>query len=229
MQTKFAYRTIIIVVVAALVGGMIYLAYQESQSRVSASVDLKKLLKEYPEQAELIKNIQEVEELLKKDPDLVERYAQLGLAWKSLAEQLRDKRIFGASRDVYVEAIELTNKRSSIYMVNAGVVSELMEEYAEAERYYLMSIENAPADTDAYLKLAVLYTFRMNKEASEVLAVYDRGIKTIVLPTPLIQAKAEYLKNIGDNKGALILYKALYSTNPTRGLKELIAELEKGL
>ncbi|HBF67040.1 MAG TPA: hypothetical protein DDW36_01285 [Candidatus Magasanikbacteria bacterium] len=217
-----------IAAVIIFIGVMGYFSYRETGAgSATASVNLNKMLKERPEYADLITNIQKVEEEVKKDPGLVERYAQLGLAWKSLAEQTKDKAVFSKARDAYIRGIELTGRRSSIYLLNAGVVSELMEEYTEAERYYQMAVESTPGDAEPYLKLASLYRLFLNKSKEEIMAVYDKGIATVVLSTPIIQAKAEYLRSTGDGKAALPLYEELYRRSQNQQFKNSIDEIKQ--
>lgn len=221
---------VLLCVLAIFVGAMSYLAYKDAASRGKVRVNLKKLEKQYKDNKDVINIIHEIQKAegeVRKEPTKVIHYATLGLAWKSLGEQLKDRIYFAKARDVYKRGVELTNWTNSVFTINVGVVSEIMDDFETAEKYYNETIAKMPAEINGYRSLADLYKFKLNKKPEEILAVYDKGINTLVYSGQLAYDKGAYLESIGRYNEALDVYNAVYKASPSDSLAVLIKNLEE--
>jgi len=167
--------------------------------------NLEELKNKSPELASYIDKVIKAEEDAKKDPQKIENYATLGLAWKSLAEWSNKsglknyKDYYKKSLETYQKAIELTGRHNTLYITNAGKMAEYLEDYKLAEDYYKEAITISPGDVTYYVLLAELYEYRMNKTKEEIVAVYDDGAKVAIDRNFLEKRKESYLKRVNSN------------------------------
>jgi tetratricopeptide (TPR) repeat protein len=226
MKKKITNSIMLITIVSLFVLFMAYLAYNEADLGLP-SVDLEKVAEDHPEHEKLVSDIVEAQKALDANPSEIERYAILGMAWKSLGEQMQGGIFFSKSRETYAKAVEVTDWSNSLFILNAADMSEIIGEYEEAERYYKNLIEKIPSEVDGYRRLASLYRLRLNKSPEEILAIYDKALNTLVFTGVILHERAGYLKSIGRDEEALKDYKEVAALNPKAGLEGVIAELEE--
>ncbi len=156
-------------------------------------------------------SISEIEELAKKDSNMefyakelkraVEEfkeddpksYSALGLAWKGVADQTNNEKYYKNALLVYQEAIDLTNRKNTLFILNAGNMASYLGDYELAEKYYEEATYVAPGDQDGYIKLYELYRYKLGNPKDKIIAVLDRGIDRMVNPAYLKQLKDAYL------------------------------------
>lgn len=170
-----------------------------------------------------------------KTPEEAGLYFDDGLAWKSIAEQMRGteperKIFFVKSLEVYEMGIAKFGQKNILFYLNGGKLAERIEDYIKAETYYKKAIEISPADESGYLSLVDLYSYRMNKSEEEILKVFSAGETIMVNRAPLVSGRATYLRRIGDYANALKDYQILSQAFPNiPGYKEIIQELKSKL
>jgi len=169
-------------------------------TKQGAQDQLEKLKQGYPELVSYIDNVIKWESKLQEDETRVETYSTLGLAWKSLADWAQDagvdnyKDYYRKALGVYEQAIQVTNRKNTLFMMNAGNMAKYLEDYSRAEAYYKEAIMVAPGDVTYYVLLAELYEYQMDKTKEEVVAVYEKGMKRVINPKFLEKRKEEYLE-----------------------------------
>lgn len=192
-------------------------------------------VKDQPEMAALYDKAQKGEEALAKDPEAAAKYFDVGLSWKSIAEQMQgdeDDRLpfFKRSLSVYERGIARFGQKNILFYLNAGNLAERIGDFQKAERYFRKAIEISPADESGYIELAELFSYKLNKGKEEILAIFNAGLKVMVDQTPLTQARAAYLRRIGDVEGALKDYELLAERFPShQAIKQIISELRQSL
>ena len=170
----------------------------------TAAINLDELKQQYPEMAENIDKIVQYEEQIATDAERVENYANLGLFYKSLADQAANLRLkntdefYKKALEVYEQAVVLTNRRNTLFLINAANMEIYLNNYDQASAYYEEALAVAPGDTDIYLTLAEFYEQKMKKSRDEIVALYDRGVEKVINKAVLEKAKAAYLKRIGE-------------------------------
>jgi len=186
----------ILIAIAIVAVGWYFYAAQDSQSQ------LEKLKQEYTELTSLVDDVIKWESKLKEDETRVETYSTLGLAWKSLADKAYDLKLdnykdyYRKALEVYERGIEITNRRNTLFMINAANMAKYLEDYELAEDYYKEAITVAPGDVRYYVLLAELYEYKMHKSKDEIIAVYDQGMEKVINPQVLQKYKDNYLKRV---------------------------------
>jgi len=166
--------------------------------------DLEKVKQEHPELAGYVDDVIKYENKLKEDETIIETYTSLGLAWKSLADWAKNsgtedyKDYYRKALEVYEKGIEITNRRNTLLMTNAGNMAKYLKNYELAENYYKEAISVSPGDVTYYVLLAELYEYQMNKAKEEVVAVYDEGMKVVIDPSFLQKRKEVYLNRVNE-------------------------------
>jgi len=162
--------------------------------------DLEKLRKEHPEWSESINEILASEEKLKGEPNNVTNYLALGMAWKNIGDKAKDLKLsnyqdyYRKALESYKQGVEISQRKNTLVMVNAGRMAEYLEDFNLAEEYYKEAITVSPGDVTYYVALAELYEYKMHKPKEEITALYDQGMKK-VLDRGFLQArKDDYLK-----------------------------------
>jgi len=123
-------------------------------------------------------------------------------AWKSLADKAYDLKLdnykdyYRKALEVYERGIEITNRRNTLFMINAANMAKYLEDYELAEDYYKEAITVAPGDVRYYVLLAELYEYKMHKSKDEIIAVYDQGMEKVINPQVLQKYKDNYLKRV---------------------------------
>jgi len=187
-------------------------------------------IKNDPSLVEIFDKAKDVEKRLSDNSVQPQDYLTLGFYWKSLGDRANIKDFYYKSLAVYEAGAEKYGTQNTLFYWNAGKLAEDINDYERAESYYKKSIEIAPGDESGYIGLASLYFYKMKKTEAEVLKVYEEGIKKMVINTPLIAARASYLRLVGDNVKALDDYKILLEIYPDNaGYKEIIKELQQNL
>lgn len=214
-----------IILIAIILGGVAYLnlrvktnntqkeseriAILESDTRLSSALaDLKKIKAE---------NIIPNEEVL--------YYNRLGLAWKSVAEITRDNQDFMLAAEAYKKAVEYSQGTNIVPIINVGTMYELTGDYAQAEKYYLQAQAVNYVEFEPHKRLVDLYTYKINKNPEEVVAMLDKAIESAVDKMPLVQLKAIYLKEKGRYQESLEVYETMVKSMPQ--VQSIIDELKK--
>ena len=190
-------KKFILFLTAAIIAAVAGLFYFRQSNQVN---NLEKLKSDYPALASYVDSVIKWENKLKEDEARVESYATLGLAWKSLADQVCNLKIsdcekyYADALKIYEKAVEVTKRRNTLFLMNAGNMARYLKDYAKTEDYYREAISVAPGDTTLYLTLGELYEYDMKKTKEEIIALYDEGAKRVMNPAPLESAKKGYLE-----------------------------------
>jgi len=183
---------VLIIVVVAL-----FFVFKPTQDPVDKFAELRE---NYPELNTVIDDIVKAEAKLEEDENRVESYATLGIAWKTLAEEMKNrntkdyKDYFQKTLEVYKKAIEITNRQNTLFLMNAGNIEELLGNYEATEEYYKESISLAPGLDIYYVNLAELYEYKMNKTKEEIVAVFEDGEARVMNPDFLKKRKESFLE-----------------------------------
>lgn len=196
MNKKFLL--IIIITAILIIAGLGWYLYgaKNNQSQLLA------LKKDYPQLAGYIDNAIKYENKLKEDETNIESYVNSGFAWKSLADWAQGakapnyKDYYKKALDVYAKGIEVSQRRNTLLMTNAGNMAKYLEDYKSAEDYYKEAISVSPGDATYYVLLAELYEYEMGKTKEEIIAVYDEGLKRTLDVGFLQKRKESYLKRV---------------------------------
>lgn len=141
-------------------------------------------------------------------------YIRLGLAWKSVAEISKDRQDFMFAVDAYQKAAEFADGKNIIPIANIGTMYELMGDYQEAEKYYLQAREINIAEFDPTKRLVDLYTYKIDRDPQEVVALIDKSLQAAVEKASFLQLKAVYLKEKGLYEQALEVYQIMEKDYP---------------
>ena len=196
MNKKFLL--IIIIIIVLIIAGLGWYLYgaKDEQSQLLA------LKQDYPQLVDYIDNTIKYENKLKEDETNIESYVNLGFAWKSLADWAQSAKVpnykdyYKKALDVYAKGIEVSQRRNTLLMANAGNMAKYLEDYKLAEDYYKEAISVSPGDATYYVSLAELYEYEMKKTKEEVIAIYDEGLKRTLDVGFLQKRKESYLKRV---------------------------------
>lgn len=223
----------LIIVVALLVGGGVFVSYRtrtanarEEQTVLQKIGDKKELLEIYDK----VKRAQTVLQNPKDESEEVGNLLSLGNNWKALAELTKDDYFYSRALAAFEEGIRKFGHKNVIFYWNGGGLAENHGDFALAEHDYKESIRIAPTYGEGYIKLAELYRFRMKKSQDEVEAVYKQGRNANPGNGPLLLENAAYLKEVGRFKDALEEYKLLLKVFPgNAGYEQNVRDLEAKL
>lgn len=188
-------KIILISLIIVLIVAGVALYYIFVYNSLDAKLD--RLINQKPEVAQYIEEIKTFSKKLGEDRERVETYLTLGLAWKSLADRTQDSEHYRQALKIYQQGIEITRRRNTVLLNNAGDMAEYLGDFKLAEDYYKEAIEVAPGDPIGYAKLVDLYRWKLKKPSEEIIAVFDQGIARMFNPAPLKAAKEQYLEEIG--------------------------------
>ena len=194
-----------IIIIILVFGGLWYFFGLENNDNNPAD-NLNQLAVDYPGLSAEIADVEKWQEELKNDPERVETYTTLGIVLKTLADKACDlevpdcKDFYQAALDNYEDAIALTNRSNTLFMVNAASMAKYLGRYEVAEEYYKEAISVSPGDYSYYVSLAELYEYRMNKSQEDILAVYDEGITRVINPDILEDYKNDYLERVNNGQ-----------------------------
>lgn len=185
-------------------------------------------IKDRPELVAVYNKAKEREAQIKKEPEKVSLYLALAMDFKSIGELSGIKEFFEKSLSVYEEGIKKFGDKNIIFYLNGGNLAERLENYDKAEEYFKKAIEISSADESGYIELAELYEYKMKKSKEEILNIFNGAVGKMVYTNAIIQARASYLRRIGEYPLALEDYKTLSQAYPNNsGFKAIIAELEE--
>ncbi len=146
------------------------------------------VLKEnYPELSSFIEKIESANVEMESDSELIENYLELGLAWKSLADRTNESSHYEKALQAYKQGVIKTQEKNTVLLMNAGNMAKYINDYSLAEQYYKKAIEVSPGEVNFYITLAELYEYKMKKDKSEIIALYEQGIKRVLNPSVLQQ------------------------------------------
>ena len=184
---------LLILVIVLMVGVLIFYYLPRREGSFSELTRLK------TEKPELVSYIEEIEaSSVKLNKDDITTYAVLGLAWKSLADQTQNKEYYAKALDVYEEAIEITQRKNTLFILNAGNMSQYLEDYQMAKSYYEEAITIDAGDEDSYRKLIELHMYKLKSDKEEIIPIFDQAIKTLINPASFIQWKESYLAGLNN-------------------------------
>jgi len=180
-----------------LVGALVVLVlfYTNNSNQLAEQVTFLDELR--AENSELSSYIDDLERSLTnfKEDDVM-TYADLGLAWKSLADQTRDKEHYKEAYKVYEEAVDITQRKNTLFILNAGNMAVLFEDYPLAKSYYEEAVAVAPGDIDGYQNLIELHMYQLKSPKEDILVIFDKGINRMINPDALVRWKESYLKSL---------------------------------
>lgn len=166
------------------------------------------------------------EENIKNEPERVQNYFMAGMEWKTLGDLTNDERFYKKSLEIYEKAIEVTEGRNTIALINAASINILLKNYEPAEKYLNEAITVSPGDLDLYLRLLELYKYYMKKDVETIVAVYDNAMKRVLNPFGLLRDRAAYYYELGRFEDALKDYEKLAEKFPDNtAFKDKIKEL----
>lgn len=223
MKTRFL---LIISGVIALIGITSAIVWRQSGDR-----PLQRAITGNAELLKLFSEAKTAEAEIAADPEKVRRYFDAGLAWKSIGELATTTSplpYFRRSLAVYEKGIVKYGEQNILFYLNAAKLAERLEDFSKAERYFRKAIEISPADESSYLALAEMLDYRLHRPKEQVVAVLNSGLNKMLNPTPLIIARAEYLRRRGFYAEALSDYRTLTANFPRyAGYQLIIKELEE--
>ncbi|MEK7452820.1 MAG: tetratricopeptide repeat protein [Patescibacteria group bacterium] len=194
MKLEKKYLIVIGLVVIFLAVSLFY--YFWGNGLAPDSKKLEMLRGENPNLSSYVDGLKKASENFKEDN--VQSYATLGLAWKSLADQTRSEDHYEEALTVYEKAVELTERKNTMFILNAGNMASYIKDYELARNYYEEAISAAPGDIDGYQKLIELNIYQLKSDKDLIVDIFDRGIKRMLNPASLVQWKESYLKSLED-------------------------------
>ncbi|MFA6171922.1 MAG: hypothetical protein WCW77_02260 [Patescibacteria group bacterium] len=192
-------KTIILIGLALVIIAAGAFAYFYKFKPAESEMALGGLKKDHPELSALADDVITEQEKMKKDPGNVINYNSLGMAWKTLAEKAHDiklenyKEYYNEALKVYDKGIEVSQRKNTVLIVNAGNMAKYLENYPLAEEYYKEAISVSPGDATYYIYLAELYEYQMKKSKDDIIGIYEQGKKRILNPDFLQARIDEYL------------------------------------
>ena len=209
-----------IIVILLTVGGFYGYSYFEKQKEA-------KFLSENPQTKDAYALIVQREKEVKKDPTFYDGWMSLAFNWKGIGEVLKDEKYLWRSAKLYDEVIKRWGTKAYLPFLNQANVYIELEEYDKAENDLKIALEQDIGEQNLYIALADLYRLYMNKSKEDVMAVYEKGLVTVVSGGNLVNSYASYLNSVGEYEKALKYYKMLSQAYPNNtGYQNLIKELE---
>lgn len=182
---------LLILVIVLIVGVLVFYYLPKREGGFSELIQLK------TEKPELLSYIEEIEaSSVKLNKDDITTYAALGLAWKSLADQTQNKDYYKKALDVYEEAIVITQRKNTLFIINAGNMSQYLEDYQMAKSYYEEAITIDAGDENSYRKLIELHMYKLKSGKEAIVPIFDQAIKTLINSASFIQWKESYLAGL---------------------------------
>ncbi|MFC1613039.1 tetratricopeptide repeat protein [Patescibacteria group bacterium] len=204
---------IYILIIFTVATAVVYFCFPKGKN-YTVIKELEKIKQENSEMSVYVDNVINELNRFEESEKEFEKYLALGLAWKGLADRTMDNNHYQQALNIYESAIDSSERKNMIALMNAGNMSVYLGDYQKAEKYYNECVNLAPGDVVPYLKLMELYRYKMKKNSDEIVQMLDRGIKKMFYPLILILRKASYLKEIGQYEEALKVYNDLVSDDP---------------
>ncbi|MFA6393451.1 MAG: hypothetical protein WCW25_01055 [Patescibacteria group bacterium] len=189
----------IVIVLTVSVGAILYF-YKGGGS----DTGLNQLKNNYPGLSASVDEIIKEQKNLKADKNNIKAYISLGMAWKTLAEDVQAQKIgdgkeyYREALKIYQEGIEAGQRKNTVLMVNAGSMAKYLGDYRLSEEYFKEAIAISPGETAYYLMLAELYEYSMKRSKEDIIAVYEQGIKRVLDPRILRGRIDDYLLRHGE-------------------------------
>jgi len=204
MKKKIIITISIVLALAILAGGAYYYRAKKTSTNPTVNSDsaLTALAEKYPTLVESVKQVESEQAKMASDPTNIQYHFGLGMAWKGLADRVHDLKLpeykdyYQKALDVYVDGINLTQRKNTILLINAGNMQKYMDNYETAEEYYKEAIAVSPGDASNYIVLTDLYENYLKKSEAEIIAVFEEGEKRVLNPTFLETYKKQYLGRI---------------------------------
>lgn len=221
-------KIIIFLATLLILGGGYYYFRNNSGSGNDEKLVLSKI-EGKPILVEDYKKLKELEGKLANDPkNEVGYWISIAFEWKSMGDMSGDQYFYGKAMELYKKGIAKYGNTNIPFYWNAGKVSELMNNFDEAEYYYREAIRVAPTDKEAYQNLADLYQFKLKKPIEEVLKIYQEGLKATNNEASLFLSHCSVLRKNNYVKEALECYGVLSSSFPDNAqYKKVIEDLKK--
>lgn len=137
------------------------------------------------------------EAIIAEKPNEIQHYLAVGAAWKLIGDATREKQWYKLSLDAYERGIEITKRKNSTFLTNAGQIEEQLGNYTQAKSYYLESIDLSPGDAGYHLLYINLLRYKLKASPEVILAAYDVGLSRVIGGADLISSRSQYLKAIG--------------------------------
>lgn len=218
--------TIGAVVVAAAIGivfAIVFLAPRYQAWRAEQALSAK--IQANPDAKEALGIIQKNEAAKAENAKSVAPYVNIGNQWVLIADLLHDQTARDKAIAEYETGMAVSTSTNSVLILNAGNAYKDSGRFAEAETKYRLAMRLDPGEPNGYIKLVELYRFNMDKPPQDVIAVFQKGLETLVDNTRLVQELADYLQTIGRYKSALEYYGLLAKRYPEQ-FAPIIAELQ---
>ncbi|MBT3539011.1 hypothetical protein HOF40_02730 [Candidatus Parcubacteria bacterium] len=203
MKKNFIFGLVSLLVVILMFAFVYFLFFKDS---VNDSVETSALITEFdqlvqdnPELQSFVDEIEKWESKQAEDPERVETFNTLGMAWKSLGDRTKDDRHYERALEVYKEGIERTDGKNTLFLKNAAAMSKYLKRYEDVEGFYLSAIEVAPGEQATYIELAELYEYQLKKNSEEIISLLDSGIERAVISSIIQSHKQRYLNRSQNN------------------------------
>jgi len=195
MRISFKKVFVPIISIAVILSGLFL--YNSTNKELNVAEELEEFRGLNSELPEIIDDLLNALNTAKNDPGDQRIYFDIGLGWKSVADRMINvelkEKYYKKSLDAYKQGILLTDNRDTIYIVNAGNICVLLNDYEQAERYYKQAIEVTPGDVGIYMRLADLYLYQMKKEPQFIIEFLESS-KEVVFDLARINKYIEQLK-----------------------------------
>ena len=195
-------KKVIILIIVFTVICIVFIIYSNKSNNGSLLTSdnvLDTILEKYPNLFEYTEKVKLYNQKIIEDPFDVENYLTLGLQWKGIADrvdEIEKNKYYQQALDVYLDGINITQRKNSISLYNAGKMNEFLKQYAEAEDYYKEAISIDPGNGLWYITLADLYQYKMQKTSEEIIEIYDWGIERVIGSEVIKKEKQDYLNSI---------------------------------
>ena len=195
------------------------------------------MLKNYPEAQKLLVKAEDAANKIKSDSNNYDLYIESGLYWNGMGDYILtslDKKnsvlFYNKAIKVYQKAIEVSSGKAWIPYLNLGNTMKKIGDFTGAEKSYRETLNIAPGEGMLWINLVEFYRFDLKKNSEEIKQVYKDGLKRVVVNADLLRDFAGYLRDIGEIKDALDIYKQLLEKYPeNKGIQDQIKELEREL
>lgn len=174
---------------------------------------------------EISARIAELSGLLKKNPDSLSNWLDLGLLRKTIGD-------YQGAREAW-EYANAIRPRNHVSFSNLGdLFHHYLKDYPNAENSLLQSIKNGPNNISAYRALVNLYTESYTDKLSEVPEILLSGLVANPNDYDILVMLASYYKNAGDKTKAVSYYQkaiAIADKAGKTGMNQVLQDEVKNL
>lgn len=211
-RKKIYILVFLIIILAGL--GVLYFSVQKKSNPDKKELERITTLEQDQRYDLALRDLKKIKAETINNDERVLYYTRLGLAWKSVAEISKDNQDFSFAAEAYKKAMEASEGTNVVPIANVGTMYELMGDYQEAEKYYLQARSVSIVEYDPTKRLVDLYTYKVDRDPQEVVALIDESLKLAVEKAPFLQLKAVYLKERGLYEQALEVYQIMEKDFP---------------